>query len=154
VRVVGATVLGVFALLGSVGGASAASGRATAPLPCTATFQRLAGARLGLSLSCSTAGVLIVLVDFPHTTRIKAGTAFPAANCRASTPSVWYCLFPGGIPVDTTINGKVRFATALPRAPQHARLTFYANVPQTVGSYDRGPGTILVGPAVSGTFTY
>jgi hypothetical protein len=124
------------------------------PLPCSSAVHRLAGgSRLSLSLTCTTANVAIVRVDFPHTVKLHAQTPFPGAGCRASTASTWYCLFMAGAPANTKITGTVRFTTAIPRAPQHAQLVFYlgsfssaADLPAAMVGINPTPET--------GTFAY
>jgi hypothetical protein len=145
----------VFATAGGVCASDASSSRQdSAPLPCSTGFHRLAGGtRLSLSLTCTTANVAIVRVDFPHTLKLRAQTSFPGAGCRASTPSTWYCLFMAGTPADTKITGTVRFTKTIPRTALHAHLDFYLG--SFSGPADLPAAMVGINPTpLTGTFAY
>ena len=70
-----------------------------------------------LSLTCTTATVAIVRVDFHTPSSFTLRRRFPAPAAEASTASTWYRLFLASTPANTTITGTVKFTTAIPRAP-------------------------------------
>ncbi|MBV8065953.1 MAG: hypothetical protein JOY73_10540 [Actinobacteria bacterium] len=138
----------VFGLLALAGSSPAAPTSRTAAPPCTSAFQRMTSRRLQLTLTCQRAPLTIVLVQFSPTVEIRTVTRFlPAAGCRASTPTTWYCLFATGVPDGTTMSGSVTFAAAMPRAVQHARVVFYLQDSGN-GNYV-APGTELVGVPIT-----
>ena len=132
---------------------ASSSTQAAAALPCGAAFHRLAGGtRLSVNLTCTTANVVIVRVQFPPTVKLRAQTSFPGGGCRLSTASTWYCLFGAGVPVNKKLTGSVRFAKPIPRARQHGRLDFYFG---TFSSGDGPPAMVGINPsAQTGTFAY
>jgi hypothetical protein len=83
------------------------------------------GTRLGLSVTCTAANILIVQVNFPRTVKLQSQRPFPSAHCQASTPRTWNCLFASAIPANVKVSGSVKFAKAIPRVPQHAQVLFY-----------------------------
>ena len=156
-RLGGFVALFAVTLLVTAAGVTAATGGArapeSAPLPCSAAFERLAGGtRLDLSVTCTAGNVLIVRVEFPHGVKLRAQRPFAGAACEDSTSSTWNCVFPADIPPNVQISGSVRFAKAIPRAPQHAHVFFYES--QTAPDLAIAASLTVSPIPFTGTFTY
>ena len=144
----------VFAAVLTAGSISAAHTSKSDSLPCSVTFERLAGgARLGLSVTCTAENVVVVRVVFPHTATLLSQRPFASASCQDPTPTSWDCLFNALIPANTTLIGSVKFKKAIPRATQQARVFLYET--------QDAPANVLLPHAVNidpspfvGTFGY
>ena len=142
---VGLCALAVVLVAAQSGSATRSVGRsasASGPLPCTATFKRVAaGTRLGVSVTCQAEGVVIIRITFPTGIKLLSARAFAGAVCQDSTPRMWNCLFRFGVPTTTAVNGAVKFAKALPRRPERAQVDYYE---QVAGELNTLPHTVDV----------
>ena len=124
----------------AVGTRASASG----PLPCAAAFKRaVGGARLGVSVTCQSVGVVIVRITFPTGMKLVSQRAFAGAVCQDSTPRMWNCLFRFGVPTTAAVNGTVKFAKAIPHRSERAQVDYYE---QVAGELNTLPHIIDVDP--------
>ena len=96
-----------------------------------------------MSVTCGSEGVVIIRITFPTSVKLVSQRAFAGAVCRDSTPRMWNCLFRFGVPTATALDGTVKFARALPRRPEQAKVDYYE---QVAGELNTLPHTVDVDP--------
>jgi hypothetical protein len=101
------------------------------------------GARVGVSVTCESEGVVIIRIAFPASVKLVSQRAFAGAVCQDSTPRMWNCLFRFGVPTTSAVNGTVKFAKTLPRRPELAKVDYYE---QVAGELNTLPHTVDVDP--------
>ncbi len=112
-------------------------------VPCkTSIVSAVHGKLLRLGLACAEPEVLIARFDFSAKLKWAEQQPFAGGTCSGRGTSIWYCVFPAGIPAGKSLSGVLMFQKGRPAGRQLLRVTLFQ---RDLSDAEYYPGSLLPG---------